>query len=457
MEHRWRALTLALLAALHLQANADSAATLSPMPMLDAELAAIVQRPAQPLASLSTLAVRAGKPVYQAQFGKQWMDPANPQNSIVANPQTLYRIASLSKLVTTLGVMRLVEQGKLQLDADVSGYLGYRLRNPHFPDTAITLRMLLSHTSSLRDDAGYYWEDRLKVDLRDVLTPTGRLYGSGTMWSDRAAPGKYFSYANLPWGVIGSVMEAVTGERFDRLMRRLILDPMGLHGGFHPADFSDADLTHVATLYRKRREVGGQEIWDSAGPWVAQVDDYHDTAPAPRAGPDYVPGSNGTLFGPQGNCRLSAEGLGRILLLLLNQGRHEGQQLLTQQSVAAMLSPQWQNNGKPGVHSNGDSNQGQFQAWGLGLQLFRDVSENARGDRLVQGGGFSGAGHFGDAWGLTALLVFDPATRHGMVYLSGGPGFNPETTPGVYSSTFRFEEEIRTALYRHALRVPARP
>jgi CubicO group peptidase (beta-lactamase class C family) len=424
----------------------------SRMPALDAELAALVQHPAQPLASLSVLAVRDAKPVYQAQFGDRWMDPKDPKNHLPANAQTLYRIASLSKLVTTLGVMRLVEQGTLQLDADVSGYLGYRLRNPHFPDTAITLRMLLSHTSSLRDDAGYYWEDRLKVDLREVLTPGGRLYGSGAMWSEKARPGGYFSYANLPWGVIGSIMEAVTGERFDRLMQRLILDPMGLHGGFHPTDFSAADLGNVATLYRKRSEVGAKEIWDSAGPWVAQVDDYHDSAPAPRAGPDYVPGSNGTLFGPQGNCRLSAEGLGRIMRLLLNQGRHEGRQLLTSDNVATMLAPQWQYNGQAGVHSNGDSNHGQFQAWGLGLQLFRDVSKNARGDRLVEGGGFSGAGHFGDAWGLTALLAFDPATRNGMVYLSGGPGFNPETSPGAYSSTFRYEEQIRTALYRHALR-----
>jgi CubicO group peptidase (beta-lactamase class C family) len=251
--------------------------------------------------------------------------------------------------------------------------------------------------------------------------------------------------------VIGSIMETVTGERFDRLMHRLIVQPMGLHGGFHPADFSSADLADVATLYRKRREVAGKEIWDSAGPWVAQVDDYQDAAPASRAGPDYVPGSNGTLFGPQGNCRLSAQGLGRIMLLLLNQGRHEGRQLLAKETVATMLSQQWQFNGMTGEASNGDSNHGQFQAWALGLQWFRDVSANGSGDRLVEGGGFKGAGHSGDAWGLTSLLAFDPVTRDGMVYLTGGPGFNPETTPGTYSSALRYDEKIRTALYRRAL------
>lgn len=58
------------------------------------------------------------------------------------------RVASVSKLVTTIGVMRLVEDGKLDLDADVSTYLGWTLRHPRFPDTPITLRLLLSHRSS---------------------------------------------------------------------------------------------------------------------------------------------------------------------------------------------------------------------------------------------------------------------------------------------------------------------
>ncbi|UUZ57035.1 serine hydrolase [Massilia sp. H-1] len=56
-------------------------------------------------------------------------------------------------MMTTFAAMRLVEDGKLALDTDVGTYLGFPLRNPHFPDHPITLRQLLSHTSSLRDDA----------------------------------------------------------------------------------------------------------------------------------------------------------------------------------------------------------------------------------------------------------------------------------------------------------------
>ena len=289
----------------------EPATQLRPSPSLaklDGELAALVQDEVHPLASLSVLAVREGKVVYHRQFGDRYIDAKNPSNNRKANADTMYRIASISKLIVTLGVMRLLEDRKLALDADVSDYLGYKLRNPHFPDDPITLRMLLSHTSSLRDDGGYYWDAKLNVNFKDVLLPGGKQYGKGAMWATIAKPGAYFQYANLPWGVVGMVMERVTGERFDRLMRRLILDPMGLKGGFHPADFSKQDLDDTATLYRKGVEVNDKMGWNPAGPWVAQTDNYRIEAPVPRAGPDYVIGSNGSPFGPMGNCRLTAEG-----------------------------------------------------------------------------------------------------------------------------------------------------
>ena len=70
-----------------------------------------------------------------------------------------------------------------------------------------------------------------------------------------------------------TVMEAATGERFDRLMRRLVFEPMGLKAGFYLADFAPAKVDDVATLYRKR-EKDGDEAWDPKGPWIAQSDDF---------------------------------------------------------------------------------------------------------------------------------------------------------------------------------------
>lgn len=422
---------------------------------LDAELLSITTDARHPLASLSTLVVRDGRVVYDGQFGRQSIDLSAPERSVPVNRDTIYRIASISKLITTLGVMRLLEEGKLSLDVDVSTYLGWPLRNPHFPDAPITMRMLLTHQASITDEAGYSWDDTLNVHLKDVFMPGGTRYGKGNMWSRRAKPGDYFSYGNLNWGVIGTVMERVSDERFDRLMKRVVFDPLGIRGGFNPAEMNTSDVAHIATLYRKRIEINGKEIWNENGPWIAQVDDFSRAPPVPRAGPDYVIGTNGTLFGPQGACRLSAADLGRVMLLLMNGGVHEGRRVLTVASVREMLREQWRADAAvPG--KNGDINSGGgkqlMNAWGLGTHHFLDLSGPARGDRLVADGGFKAVGHLGDAWGLTSAMVFDPASKRGMIFLSGGPGFDPETTSGAYSALHRYEERILTSMYQHALR-----
>ncbi len=420
---------------------------------LDKELAAIVADPGHPLASLSVLAIRQGEVVHQNQFGNRRIDDAAPQNNLPANAQTMYRVASISKLVTTLGVMKLVEDGKLNLDADVSDYLGYRLRNPHFPDAPITLRMLLSHTASLRDDAGYFWDET--VALKDVLLPTGSKFGKGAMWAANAAPGQYFTYCNLGWGLIGTLMEGVSGERFDRLMQRLILQPMDIRGGFNPAAFDAGELSNLATLYRKRSIIDAKEIWNPSGPWIAQVDDYRQQPPVARAGPGYVPGNNGTLFGPQGNLRISAADLGKIMLMLMNEGRFEGKTILKKSSLDKMLARQWRfDRSLANGSGNGDTENGLYRAWGLGNQHFIDVSDGkavGSGDRPVAAGGWRAFGHLGDAWGLTAAFVFDPTAKNGMIFLGGGPGIDPETRRGKYSSMNRSDERILDALYRRAI------
>ena len=150
------------------------------------ELAAIVADPACELASLSVLAIRDGHISYEGQFGRRRIANGATLDA-PANRDTLYRIASISKLMTTLGLMRLVEDKGIDLDADVSAYLGFSLRNPHFPERTITLRHLLTHRSSLRDDAGYSFP--AGTALRDFVTPGAALYGKGAMWANKAGPG----------------------------------------------------------------------------------------------------------------------------------------------------------------------------------------------------------------------------------------------------------------------------
>lgn len=437
----------AFLAALALCACATSPApVVAPFEStLDRELAAIADDASCPLASLSVIAIRDGEVAYEGAFGRRFIDPAGGAGK-PATPATLYRIASISKLVTALGVMKLVEDGRLSLDADIGTYLGYAVRNPHFPDAPVTLRMLLTHTSSLRDDAGYFWFDG---ELRDVLVPGGSRHGGGAMWSREHPPGAYFSYANLPWGVTGTVMEKVTGRRFDRLMQELVLDPLGLTGGYNAAELSRTSLVNLATLYRKAT-AGDVQVWNSQGPWIAQTDDYSSAAPLSRARDDYAIGSNGTLFGPQGGLRASISDLGRIMRMLMNGGEIDGRRVLKRETVDMMLTPQWRRSRGPGEPDYG-SHRGRFNAWGLGNQQFVDVSGPDFGDRLVEGGGFTAAGHLGDAYGLLGTLAFDRASRNGFAFLIGGTGCDPETQRGAFSAGARFEERIATALYRRAI------
>lgn len=412
----------------------------NPMPatpddQLDRELAAIVHDPVKGMPSLSVLAVRGGKVSYQRQFGMRSVAAQQP-----ANDQTMYRIASISKLVTTLGVMRLVEQGKLDLDADVNSYLGFSLRNPAFPEQPVSLRMLLSHTSSLRDGAGYSWGPA--ISLRD------KLRDSAGKWETSTRPGTYFAYSNLNFGVVGTIMEAASGQRFDRLMQSLVLDPLQLKGGFNPSAMPREQWLNIATLYRKRAPEGG--AWNPHGQWIAQVDDYSLGAPvAPPAIDSYVPGTNGTVFSPTGGLRISAAGMGQIMLMLIDQGRYQGQQFLQPSSVAAMMARQWSYDP---ARPNGDTHHALFTQWGLGIQHFE--GEAGKGARLIERGGFNPSGHLGDAYGLLSVFAFDPVRKSGMVVLTGGTASDPLATPGHYSALSRQEELVLTALYRHLASSP---
>ena len=445
-ERRRSLLGMALLGAVEPLFAAPLSATASPaMPAaarqaLEAELAAIVNDPAMQLASLSVLAIRAGQPVYEQAFGRRFIGngvlPDKP-----ATPDTLYRIASISKMMTTLGLMRLVEAGRMELEADVSGYLGFSLRNPHFPQRVITLRSLLTHSSSLRDDGGYSWP--LATALKDVLVPGAPLYGEGRMWSNHAGPGEYFTYCNLGWGVIGTAMERVTGERFDLLMQRLLLQPLGIVAGYNPAALPPAALDRLATLYRKRTT--DTEIWDAAGPWIAQVDDYSAKPPQPPAGiAGYVPGANATPFSPTGGLRISARDMGAVMRMLINGGMHGNTRLFQRATLERMFARHWTID-EGG--SNGDSLNGFFPAWGLGNAHFPDRP----GSCLVEGGGFDAVGHSGDAYGLISVFALDAARGNGLVMLAGGCSADPELQKGRYSARARFEERILTALYRRAI------
>lgn len=278
------------------------------------------------------------------------------------------RIASISKLVTALGFMTLVEAGKVGLDDDASDLLGFSLRHPAFPTTAITPRRLMSHTGGLRNGPSY--PVAFGRPLSAALTPGGPQWDDGAWFGPAGEPpGDWFVYSDVNYAVIAQIIERVSGERFDHFMRRAIFAPLGLSCGFNWSGVPQAARDRRAVLYRKAPSDEGP--WNAAGPWIAQ----HDQAvpPAPdaavriaseagmRALSQYQPGENGFVFAPQGGLRASASDLaamGRVL-------GQCGAPLLKPGTFAAMIEPAWRFDAR---HPNGDGYGGLIVAYGLGVQ-----------------------------------------------------------------------------------------
>lgn len=303
------------------------------------------------------------------------------------------RIASISKLAVAMGVMRLVERGLLDLDRDVSVTLGWRLRNPAYPDAPITLRQLLSHTAGVRDGIDY----ALPLDARlDVAMQDGKA------WDDGHPPGAYFTYSNLNFPVVAAVMEAATGERFDRIMQREVFGPLRMDACFNWTTCSPRAIRHAVILYRPDGSVARDDL--------RGVMPTCPVVPARDGGCDlarYPMGRQGAAFSPQGGMRISARGLARLGRVLA--GRKPG--FLTAQSLAEMTRPQWRYDG-----NNGDTESGLNCAYGLAVHILAlpgrpaDCRDDPFGDGRMR------IGHSGEAYGLRSGLWVDPATSKGVAY-----------------------------------------
>ncbi|MEA5145797.1 MAG: serine hydrolase domain-containing protein, partial [Candidatus Limiplasma sp.] len=156
---------------------------------------------------------------------------------------TLFRVGSISKMVTAVGVMQLVERGTLALDGDVGAVLGIPLRNPQYPDIPITLRQLMSHSAGLRD-SGHY-----TIALRGEARPLAELFAQPQvryLFHPGAAPGSRTEYSNFGGGLLGSVLEAATGQTVDAYMAANVFAPLGITAAYQsgalPAGVTVSDM-----------------------------------------------------------------------------------------------------------------------------------------------------------------------------------------------------------------------
>ncbi len=419
---------------------------------LSQALNAVVNNQKRPLASLSVATFAHGKVAYQEAFGFARIEPTGP---VLATPDTLYRVASISKLVVAMAVMKLVESGTLDLDRDLSDYFGWSFRNPNQPEAVITARHLLSHTSSIRD-GGESYSAPIGFSIRDFLGVSGRLFSNGVHWAGSSKQaGAHFDYANLNYGVLGTLVELISAERFDVHMQRVLFEPANIHASYGPYGLAPEAISTLATLYRKRNSAG---IWNSNGEWYPQVDDFSGVRPArfaqvenPDVGDqlraytdgnfdDYSKGENATLFSPQGGLRISVPDLAKLGMMLIDC---EEMGLFSAETQAKMFAPAWTLN-QDGT--NGNSYGGLMRQWGLGIHRVTDASAPGNGDRLAQDGSADFIGHSGEAYGLLSGLWFHPKRQVGFAYAIGGTGADLEKQIGAYSSFTSWEEEIMTAL-----------
>jgi len=371
------------------------------------------------MAGMSVVVVRNGSITASKGYGT-----ADVARQISITDSTLYRIASISKSVTATALMQLYEQGKFALDEDVSRYLGFALRNPNFPSDSVTFRTLLSHTASLRDGSGYdgflsaTYNATPAPPLQALLVPGGTYY-TANMWSNNRAPSSgYFTYANIDYGIIGTLVEKISGERFDVYCLNHIIRPLGMTASFNIQDIPN--INNVAVLYRK-----------PGGVWTPQADNYRGTKPPPRDMSGYIPGTNGMIFAPQGGLRVSAADLARFMLVHMNGGIYNGARILRDTTVARMHTTVWTFAG-----SNGDNYYGIFNRYGLGLST---TSELLPGETMI--------GHPGEAYGLISDMYFSKDRTYGIIFITNGGARDPWEI-GVYSGWYRAEEDVFQAAYR---------
>ncbi len=365
---------------------------------------------------LSAVAVKNGSVAWHTNFGL-----ADIERAVPVTDRTKFRIASISKTITTTAVMQLWEKGKFKLDDDISSYLGYRVANPKFPQTPITFRHLLTHTSSLTENSHYdqflqvaYNAATTAPDLKELLCAGGTYYNDGASFSTNA-PGKTFDYSNLGFGVLGTLVEMITGERFHLYCSKNILKPLGMEATFNPAFLPE--INDLAVMYSP----------DESG-FKAENDNYKGVKPADRIGAAYQPGQNALVFAPQGGLRVSALDLSKFMVQFMDRKPLGSKPVLKKSTIDMMLREQW---------TNGEANS-EYRGRGLGFQRTQNV---VPGETWI--------GHTGSAYGLYSSMFFLPKESTGVILITNG------SKPGAKDREFYLmQREIHDVILQFANSLP---
>lgn len=315
-----RTLTLSLIAALMIcgfQANAKKLSEAQIKEKIEGYMEECMTN------GLSVVMVKGDKVVYQNAFG--WKDK---EAGIPLDINDIFRIASISKSFSGVSIMQLVEAGKISLEDDVNDILGMNIRNPRYPDIPITVKMLLSHTSSMKDGGGaarytdLTYIDESKTPIEEIRDKSYLPY----------APGQGYKYCNRALNTIGVIIEKVSGERFDNYVLNHILRPMGLSEKEAGYNVDTLDNSKFTSLYIYNKKTGGL--------------DKSQTAYARKRGEKavengtYVIGRDGHGWSPTGGMKISAPNLAKWMMTLRDGGiAPNGTRILSEKGMKKLLTP----------------------------------------------------------------------------------------------------------------------
>ncbi len=311
---------------------------------------------------MSVAVVKNNKVVYAQSFGLK-----NQENQVRLSNADIFRIASISKSFSATAIMQLVEKGLISLDDDMSKLVGFIIRNPKYPETPITLKMVLSHRSSINDSQGYF--------SLDAINPT-----KNPNWDkcyNNYAPDSGFQYCNLNYNMAGTIIEKISGERFDLYIQKHILQPLELYGGYC---VDSLDKQKFATIY---------EYHTDSAKFIASPNAY---APRSEEIANYTMGYSTPIFSPTGGMKISATDLAKYMLMHSNKGKTNGKRVISKRSarkMQTMLSEK--------------------EEYGLALST---------SNKLING--ITLTGHTGSAYGLNSAMFFEPKKKYGFVVIING-------------------------------------
>ncbi len=285
-----------------------------------------------------------------------------PQNGI-------FWWASVSKTFISTAIMQLVEQRMLSLDDDVNDYLDFSIRNPRFPKSPITVKMMLSHRSSLNDKGYRYGFEKLIPEINNNY---------GINYNDYE-PGSDYFYCNMNYNLLAAIVEKVSKKRFDVYIRENITKPLGLYGSFNRLDLDSVRLIKTYTYDAKTKRY--KKFFHPKDRLYGE-----DTLQ------NYIIGRSTPIFSPAGGMRATTIDLAKWMMLHMNYGTYKKTKILSKESELEMWKPR-----SPGRN------------YGFAFSHY---------DKVVKGESF--VGMTGGSCGIHSLFFFNPKKKYGFVVICNG-------------------------------------